>query len=238
MFLLLRKLGWGIIGWKRIKLLNPMKIVSLKFFLLIVFGFIRLDKGYSQKVDTLNTSNNEIEEIILYQKNLNDEYRDSETSPLDSSDLQRFSSLNFYSPNLEYKVVARFVKSKNAKKFKMKTSTDRTPEYIKYGEVQFVLMGKRCLLSVYQNVELSKKIGFEKYLFLPFTDLTNGETTYGGGRYLDLIIPDRKTIILNFNLAYNPYCAYSHGYSCPIPPQENFLELHVEAGARDGLIYK
>jgi hypothetical protein len=73
---------------------------------------------------------------------------------------------------------------------------------------------------------------YSKSLFVPFTDMTNGESTYGGGRYLDMEIPEGQTLVLNFNKAYNPLCHYNKKYSCPIPPRENDLDFKVEAGVK------
>jgi uncharacterized protein (DUF1684 family) len=86
------------------------------------------------------------------------------------------------------------------------------------------------MLNVYQSHTLREKEGYKDYLFLPFTDLTNGNETYGSGRYIDLRIPERETIIIDFNKAYNPYCAYNYGYACPIPPKENKLKVEIRAG--------
>jgi len=72
---------------------------------------------------------------------------------------------------------------------------------------------------------------YKNYLFIPFKDLTSGTETYGGGRYMDIMIPEGDEIILNFNTAYNPYCAYANGYFCPIPPAENTLNVEIRAGA-------
>lgn len=213
-----------------------LMVIYKTTFIVLFTGFVSL--VYSQTIDTSGYKDPVLNEIISYQKNLNHEYGDAEQSPLDSVDLVRFFSLNFYSPNAKYKVVASLKKVKKPKKFKMKTSTDRKPEYAKYGEVNFEIEGIKYKLNVYQNIELSKKPGFEKYLFLPFTDLTNGDATYGGGRYIDLEIPEDNSIVINFNFAYNPYCAYAHSYSCPIPPPENFLNTRIEAGVKDGLMYK
>lgn len=179
-----------------------------------------------------------LEESQQYQDNLNKEYADSATSPLEPADLKRFESLRFYPLNIKFYVTAHFKKCHGEKKFKMKTSTERLPEYIKYGEVSFSINDSNFKLSVYRNIELSKRKEFKKYLFLPFTDLTTGEASYGGGRYIDLEIPKGKEIIIDFNKAYNPYCAYTHSYSCPIPPSENFLNIKIEAGVMDGLIFK
>ena len=118
------------------------------------------------------------------------------------------------------------------KPFKMKTTTERRPDYVKYGEVYFSLLGKQFKLNIYQNIQLVQKPGFEKHLFLPFTDLTNGDETYGGGRYIDLQIPDGDFIMIDFNQCYNPYCAYNHRYSCPVPPKENNMDVLVKAGVK------
>jgi uncharacterized protein (DUF1684 family) len=89
-----------------------------------------------------------------------------------------------------------------------------------------------CRLAVYQNIDLLKRDRkkFKNYLFIPYKDKTTRNETYGGGRFLDFEIPKNATVILDFNLAYNPYCAYSHRYSCPIPPEENTLNVKIEAG--------
>lgn len=97
------------------------------------------------------------------------------------------------------------------------------PVYVKYGDLYFSINGKDFKLNVFQNQELISDPEYYNYLFLPFTDLTNGETTYSGGRYLDLRIPEGDSILLDFNKAYNPFCAYSCDYSCPIVPAENDL---------------
>ncbi len=193
---------------------------------------------FAQPIDTAYKKFPYGSTIIEYQEELNKEYANTDSSPLDSADLAKFFSLNFYPPSKEFLVNARFEKRKKQKKFKMKTSTDRKPQYAVYGDVYFTLKGTEFKLSIYQNIELSKKPGFENYLFLPFTDLTNGETTYGGGRYIDLEIPNGKELVIDFNKCYNPYCAYSHRWSCPIPPPENFLNIKVEAGVKEGLIYR
>jgi hypothetical protein len=112
----------------------------------------------------------------------------------------------------------------------MPTSTDRMPLYSKYGELTFKINGKELTLQVFQNQELIKREGYEDYLFVPFADLTNGGETYGGGRYLDFHIPKSDEVYIDFNKAYNPYCAYSDRYSCPKVPDENYLDVLVEAG--------
>ena len=91
---------------------------------------------------------------------------------------------------------------------------------------------KEYKLNVYQSQELLKSAEYKDYLFIPFTDATSGNETYEGGRYIDLTIPTSDHALINFNKAYHPYCAYTDGYNCPVPPQENTLPIKIEAGVR------
>ena len=104
--------------------------------------------------------------------------------------------------------------------------------YIKYGEVYFTIDKKEYKLNVYQSQELLQSADYKDYLFIPFTDATSGNETYEGGRYIDLTIPTGNQVLINFNKAYHPYCAYTDGYNCPVPPQENKLPIKIEAGVR------
>jgi uncharacterized protein (DUF1684 family) len=170
-----------------------------------------------------------------YQKEQNAEFKDAAKSPLTDKDRKTFKGLDFFKFDSTYVVSANFKRTLNETPFEMPTTTDRKPMYVKYGELSFVLKGEDCKLNIYQNLELITKEGFENYLFLPFIDETNGEESYGGGRYLDSSLPEGETMVLNFNEAYNPYCAYSPRYSCPIVPLENTLDVRVEAGVK---VYK
>jgi len=174
-----------------------------------------------------------VELIEKYQDDMNNEFKDSTHSPLPIEDIKEFQGLDFYPINENYKITATFVKSKG-EKFKMKTSTDRLPIYQRVGFLNFKIDEKDYKLSVYKNINLSKQKEFKDYLFIPFKDFTNGVETYGGGRYLDISKPNKKqTWVIDFNKAYNPYCAYSYKYSCPIPPEENHLQIEIKAGVKD-----
>lgn len=166
------------------------------------------------------------------QQKLNEEYTNPETSILSEEQLKDFEGLAFFPLDSAYIVKAEFVRTPNEKAFEMPTTTERRPVYVKYGEAHFELKEKRWVLNLYQNIELSQEEDFEDYLFIPFRDDTSGNESYGGGRYLDIRIPENDTLILDFNAAYNPYCAYSPKYSCPIPPEENDLTTRVEAGVK------
>lgn len=167
-----------------------------------------------------------------FQADLNKKFADSTSSPLKSEDLKTFKNLNFFSIDSKYIVEAKLVRTKNEKVFKMKTSTNRLPEYKKYGELYFTIDGKNLKLNIYQNIDLIKKKEFKNYLFLPFTDLTCGKESYGAGRYIDVSIPKKDKIVIDFNKAYNPYCAYNYKYSCPIVPIENDLAIEIKAGVK------
>ncbi|MBL1279307.1 MAG: DUF1684 domain-containing protein [Fluviicola sp.] len=159
------------------------------------------------------------------------ELKSPEAKVLDEEEIADFKGLDYYDFDATYQLVATFKKDKG-KKFEMPTSTERKPVYRRYGYVYFELAGQKCTLEVYQNLELKKDKKFKDYLFIPFRDKTSTFATYGGGRYLDAKITKGKTILLDFNLAYNPYCAYSYRYSCPIPPVVNTLKVKIEAGEK------
>jgi len=114
----------------------------------------------------------------------------------------------------------------------MPTSGIKRPEYVKYGEVYFNLLGREYKLNVYQSQELLAQQQYKDYLFIPFRDSTSGRETYGGGRYIDVNIPSGDSLMIDFNKAYHPYCAYTEGYNCPIPPKENFINIPVKAGVK------
>jgi uncharacterized protein (DUF1684 family) len=167
-----------------------------------------------------------------FQKQINKEYADKKESPLTDADFAVFKSLDFYPIDAKFAVTADFIRTPNQKTFKMKTTGSRTPEYVKYGELHFSIDGKKFNLNVYQSIDLIKRPGYEDYLLLPFSDLTCGKESYIGGRYIDMRIPKADTILIDFNTAYNPYCAYNHKYSCPIVPLENDLTVEIRSGVK------
>ena len=182
---------------------------------------------------TLYSQECSVENVEQFQHEINEEYANPEESPLKEKDLKHFKSLDFYSIDMAYCVEAKLVRTPNEKPFLMPTTTSRKPKYIKYGEFHFTLQGVECKLDVFRNLDLAKLEEFKDHLFLPFTDLTSGNRSYGGGRYIDLKIPQGDTIYIDFNRAYNPYCAYNYDYSCPIPPKQNDLKVEVKAGVKE-----
>jgi uncharacterized protein len=139
----------------------------------------------------------------------------------------------FYTIDSTYKINAAFERILDTTGFTMKTSAGTTQHYFKYGRASFTLHGTDHQLFIYQSKAL-RYTSYKDYLFIPFTDLTTGDQTYGSGRYIDLLIPDIKVnhVLIDFNKAYNPYCAYAAGYHCPLPPKENYLPIEVKAGEK------
>lgn len=175
-------------------------------------------------------------EIEGYQHKQNLKFHDGSQSPLTKEDLKTFKELAFYPIDKKYKVVAKLEKTVDAPVFEMPTTTDRKPLYIKYGTVTFTIDGVEQKLPIYQNKDAFIPPQYINFLFLPFTDKTSGSGSYGGGRYLDLLTTDEKadgTIVIDFNKAYNPFCAYNESFSCPITPKENSLSVEILAGVKN-----
>ncbi|MDN3666477.1 DUF1684 domain-containing protein [Algibacter miyuki] len=167
-----------------------------------------------------------------FQKTLNGEFKDATVSPLKEEDRKAFEGLDFFKFDSTFVVSATLKRVENAEWFNMKTTTSRVSKERVFGVLSFQLKGKTFQLNVYQGEDLMQKEGFEDYLFLPFLDETNGVESYGGGRYIDLTIPETDEVIIDFNKAYNPYCAYNSKFSCPIVPRINYLKTRVEAGVK------
>jgi len=178
--------------------------------------------------------NSYVDEAKLFQYELNTQYADVEDSPLTKEDLKTFKALEFFDIDETYRIVANFELTPNEPIFEMPTTTERLPLYKKYGIAHFILNGKKCELSLYQSQQYMTSLEYGNLLFLPYNDLTNGKKSYGAGRFIDVEIPENgsNTIVIDFNKSYNPYCAYNHKYSCPIPPAENNLAVAITAGVK------
>jgi|SRR6187397_1366551 len=179
----------------------------------------------------LSSCHSFVKETQAHREEYKSEFLTDERSPLKQEDLQW---LDFYPPNKKAVVKARFVLTPESENFELPTYSGVTRTYRKWGEAYFKFGKDSSRLSVYQNMKLIANPDYEDYLFLPFTDETNDESTYGGGRYLDMSRKDTDDgmITIDFNRCYNPWCAFSDGYNCPIPPAENFLPYRVEAGEK------
>jgi uncharacterized protein len=186
---------------------------------------------------SISLAQNKKSDIILdnqkFRDDMNKEFADTAQTPLTKEGLAGFKVVDFFPINPRFRFKAKLTRTPKESPFEMPRSKGNTGTYRKYGEASFTYKGKEYKVNVYQYMKLINDKKYAKYLFLPFTDLTNGKQTYGGGRFLDLEIPDNNEIIIDFNKAYNPLCAYGNQkYSCPIPPKENFLEIKIKAGVK------
>lgn len=142
------------------------------------------------------------------------------------------AALRFFAPDSTYRVTATVQRTLNAEPFDMPTYSGKTSPYVSYAVLSFLLNGQPCQLTVFRSLQLATNPLYRDYLFLPFKDATSGGATYGGGRYLDFRLGNIRDgkLLIDFNKAYNPYCAYSDGYSCPVPPAGNRLPVAINAG--------
>ena len=187
-------------------------------YLIVIFIYLLCSCSAEQKT--------EVNPFQQHQKEQH-EFMLSEKSPLEKVDKKNFIALNYFSQDSSFVFKAKYESVFNGRMVEFNTNTDRKPIYIHTGNIKFNLEKSQFTLKAYQAQNSS-----DSNLFLPFNDFTNGVETYKSGRYLDLIIPEYDAIILDFNLAYNPYCAYNKKYSCPIPPTENRLKIEIKAGEK------
>ncbi len=160
-------------------------------------------------------------------------FKYADPSPLTNDQKEDFESLNYFPVNKQFRVTAEVERLSGNDTFTMAYKNGKDRRYIRYAKLSFNLKGQDCELYAYRNVDPDQK-GGENPLFIPFYDETNGTKTYGGGRYLDIKTEKLSdTLKLDFNKAYNPYCAYNERYACPIPPKENKLAIGIPAGEKD-----
>lgn len=210
-----------------------MKKVVL-ILLTISYVYAAAQTGFTTRGAIPEGSVNAVEEIMKFQQELNDEYQDSEESPLNDEVAEDFEGHQFFPIDLTYRVKAKLTITEGTPFFEMKTNTSRMVTERVFGYVTFELAGQSFRIPVYQSKDLMNSKEYADNLFFPFADETNGTQTYAGGRYIDLRIPTGDTLIIDFNQAYNPYCAYSPLYSCPLVPPENVLPIPIPAGVMIG----
>ncbi|MGB3798559.1 MAG: DUF1684 domain-containing protein [Lewinella sp.] len=168
------------------------------------------------------------QEMTTFRQALDEQYRHPGTSPLTDAEREAFAGHDFFPVDESYRVVADFVPDTTDTQLTMPTSNESSVTYTIYGRARFDLGGGAQELLLLRNADADESATGR--LFVPFRDATSGKTTYGGGRYLDIFLPEGETVVLDFNKAYNPYCAYTVGYACPVPPEANTLGVAVPVG--------
>ena len=204
------------------------------YLILAILSSCKDGKRYHDegRTSAINLRSDALADILLFQKELNAQFRDPETSPLPDRFRKDFESLDFFEPDTNYRVLAFLERTPEALPFLMPTTTERKSTERVFGIAHFRIKQREFRLEIYQNLDLMTEQEYETYLFLPFTDATNGKSTYTGGRYLDLEIPEGDSLLIDFNKAYNPYCVYNKKYSCPLVPEVNQLAIEIRAGVK------
>ncbi|WNJ20911.1 DUF1684 domain-containing protein [Pontibacter sp. G13] len=172
-----------------------------------------------------------IRKIKKHRKQTAKMFADPAQSPM-RADAVHFEGLDYFDIDPAYRVMARVEMTPSEEPFMMPTSkADLPKKFVQYGILHFELQGQELQLPMYVRASQREN---PQYIFVPFTDLTTGAECYGGGRYLDVEVPKPgEELEVDFNLCYNPYCAYGDGWACPIPPRANFLNIRVEAGVKN-----
>lgn len=168
-------------------------------------------------------------EIEHHRAEYKQDFIKDERSPLREAD---FEFMNFYPADINYKCDCSFEYTRDAKPFEMSTVSGKTKIFTKYGVASCNLDKVPFLVNIYGSKQTQAMPGYRDYLFIPYKDLTSGESTYGGGRYIDMRMGDIRNgrVTIDFNKCYNPWCMYSDGYNCPIPPIENHFGVEIKAG--------
>lgn len=155
--------------------------------------------------------------------------RSADDSPF-AGNPESFTGLKYYEPDMRFRITAQLTEIKDRKAVLLQTSDGKQESYVEYAYAEFDFGGFHNKLLILESMSVGPLKG---RLFLAFGDETSAGETYGAGRYLDVAkMPGAATILLDFNKAYNPYCAYSEKFSCPLPPKENLLEIAVRAGEK------
>lgn len=162
-------------------------------------------------------------DVTEFRKGKDEFFRSDPHSPLTSEQRMEFKGLRYFDENPVLRFELMVKPFEVQKTIEMQTSTGDVQTYTRYGIIEFEVEGVAVSLTVYQS-----RHGY----FIPFVDALVGQETYGAGRYLDPDVLPGGRLAIDFNLAYNPYCAYNDLYSCPIPPAENRLSVPIRAGEK------
>jgi len=165
-------------------------------------------------------------ETIETQRLQKDNYfKNQHYSPLTEDQLSKFSCLEYFEINENLRFNVELKKYSQQQEVDIRTSTGVIQSYIRYGYVEFEVDGVLSSLTAYLQPN-------SDYFFVPFKDLTSGKESYGAGRYIEFEKTGKDQYILDFNTAYNPYCAYNDQWTCPLTPFENNLKVEIKAGEK------
>ena len=201
--------------------MNPNKILRIiggtVIGIILIYSFMP-----SEKIPYTDT-------IVAHRSEIRDFMKNDAESPLSDSLKANFEDFDYFDPDPAFSIRSTVNLIPGNIILSLPTNTGEVRNYLKYAYATFEISGVQYQLTLFQPVDSEN----DDRLFLPFGDQTNGEITYGGGRYLDLEPIKGESVTIDFNLAYNPYCAYGADFSCPLPPSENRLPIAINAGEKN-----
>lgn len=165
--------------------------------------------------------------LARFRESKDDYFRTSPDSPIPSAQRQSFAGLRYFDPDPSFRFETRLRRDLDPEGIVLGTSKSTRQLFNKAGLFELFIEEKKITLSAYQSAERD-----DPNLFIPFKDSTSGTESYGSSRYLDLAVEHNDEYVVDFNYAYNPYCAYSDAYVCPLPPRENWLTVALRAGEK------
>lgn len=199
---------------------RPLRLIIIAGVVLVLFYFFK---------DAFFNEENYTQPLLKERQDKDLSFRGRTNSPFVDEDRRSFKNLVYYAPNVDFRVKAQVEKLEKQDTLLMTLTSGSYEPYLRYGKAIFEIEGQPQQLILYKKLTGEKK----EQLFVPFTDKTNGFETYGGGRYLDVPFEEGdKTVVLDFNRAYSPYCAYNAEYACPVPPKDNRLDIAIPAGEK------
>jgi uncharacterized protein len=201
-----------------------------KLLFIVLLTSISVQTLFSQGFIYAENEKDHYEKVTKWRKQKDIDYLDKEKTMLTEDLMKNFSGLKYYDIDYAYRINGSLKRFNDGRTFKINTTGGQVYEYLIFGQVTFEINGQTLTLDIYQGKRTAESGRKKGALFIPFRDLTSGDETYGGGRYLVLDIPDNEILVLDFNMAYNPYCVYNPDHSCPIPPKENNLKVNIKAG--------
>ncbi len=166
-------------------------------------------------------------DIEEYRKMKDDFFKKNAQSPLTSEQRKTFKGLNYFLENEALRLTLKLEPYAAPKHIEMQTSKGEVQHYFQVGQIHFPVNSETVALQVYKSEDN------EGEYFLPFVDATSPKESYGAGRYLEPERVGQDKLLVDFNVAYNPWCAYSEKWSCPYPPAENRLKVRIEAGEKN-----
>src|SRR3989449_364968 len=160
-------------------------------------------------------------------------FKEDAESPIPHVLRHNLEGLAYFPPDPKYRVRAKLIKDPNPQRVVLATSKGVPREMIRYGVFECEIDGTKQRLAAFKSVPQPGHHHADESLFVPLRDATSGKETYGASRYLDIEEQPTDEYVIDFNLAYNPYCAYSDDYVCPFPPRENWLSVPIRAGEKN-----